>query len=198
MWNKPTCFYFERTSYSTCPPRIVFAAIYEVWSHGYGEHWISEYEYFMANPVRITERGPKTLGEITEIHEEMCAFVKKYEPKDGNYHIHKSYPQVLLVCDELPRFGAAKDDDGNTSLKKVAERQIVLVVKARSAEDISFDDLASHALPLERTDVGDLDVLRVPLSVSVKYMIALDRRTTGQEPEQVRYRNALGRNTPWI
>jgi hypothetical protein len=106
----------------------------------------------------------------------MCAFVKKYEPKDGNYHMYKSYPQVLLVCDELPRFGAAKDDDGNTSLKKVAERQIVLVVKARSAEDISFDDLASHALPLERSDVGDLNVLRVPLSVAVKYMIALEIR----------------------
>jgi hypothetical protein len=80
------------------------------------------------------------------------------------------------VCDTLPRFGAAKDDDENISLKKFAEQQTVLVVKARSSEDISFDDLASHALPLERTDVGDLDVLRVPLSVSVKYMIALEIR----------------------
>jgi hypothetical protein len=52
----------------------------------------------------------------------------------------------------------------------------VLVVKARPSEDISFDDLASHALSLERSDVGDLDVLRVPLSVAVKYIIALEIR----------------------
>jgi hypothetical protein len=43
-------------------------------------------------------------------------------------------------------------------------------------QKIYLDDLASHGLPLERSDVGDLDVLRVPLSVTVEYMIALEIR----------------------
>jgi hypothetical protein len=38
MWNKPTCFFFEHSASSPCPPRIVFAAIYETWRHGCGEN----------------------------------------------------------------------------------------------------------------------------------------------------------------
>jgi hypothetical protein len=172
MWNKPTCMYFEPTSYSTSPPRIVFAAIYEAWRHDCGEYWNPEYGHFMANPVRIAEQGPKTLGEIIEIHKEICALGKEHEPDDGKYGMHKSYLQVLLVCDKRPTF--SKEDDGYVSLKKVAEEQTVLVVRTRAPGNISIGEMATHALPAERSDVGDLDVLRVPLSIAVKHMIALE------------------------
>jgi hypothetical protein len=160
----------------------------------------SEYGHFMLNPVRITERGPKTLGEITEIHQEMCAFAKEYEPEYENYHMERSHPQVLLVCDKVPSFDQAERDDGNVSSKKASEQQTVLVVKARPSEDIFFDDLASHALPLKRSDVGDLDVLRVPLSVAVEYMIALGTHMgnhrakiqTGSIPNSARLKHPLG------
>lgn len=178
MWNKPTCVYFEPSSYltpySSYPPRIFFAAVYEAWRHDCGEYWSPEYGHFMANPVLVTERGPKTLGDIADIHQEMCAFAKEYEPEDEHYRMHRSYPQVLLVCDKIDWAAAAKEDDGFVSLKEFAEQQTVLFVRTRAPGDISFDDLASHALPLERSDMGNLDVLRVPLSIAVKYMVALE------------------------
>jgi hypothetical protein len=66
------------------------SALYEVWRHDCGEYWIPEYGHFIANPVKITERGPKTLGEITQLHQEICAFAKEYEPEDEKYRMHRS------------------------------------------------------------------------------------------------------------
>jgi hypothetical protein len=174
IWNKPTCSYFEPSSYTTFPLRIVFVALYEAWRHGCGEYWNPEYGHFIANPVKSTERGPKTLGEITQLHQEICAFAKEYEPEDEKYRMHRSYPQVLLVCDRLPSSHAAEEDDGSIKLKKVAQGQTVLVVKSSLSKDISFDGLASHALPLERSDVEHLVVMPVPLSVAVDFVIALE------------------------
>jgi hypothetical protein len=84
--------------------------------------------------VKITERGPKTLGEITQLHQEICAFAKEYEPEDEKYRMHRSYPQVLLVCDRLPSSHAAEEDDGSIKLRKVAQEQTVLVVKSSLRE----------------------------------------------------------------
>jgi hypothetical protein len=131
--------------------------------------------------VRISERGTKTLEEIAEIHQEICAFAKDYEPGDERYRMHRWYPQVLLVCDRLPDDDQTKDEVGNPSLKKYAEQNTVLVVRTRSSEDISLDELVPHTLPLERSDTGDLDVLRVLLSIAVKYMIALEIRMREQQ-----------------
>jgi hypothetical protein len=81
---------------------------------------------------------------------------------------------VLLVCDRLPSSHAAEEDDGSIKLKKVAQGQTVLVVKSSLSRDISFDGLASHALPLERSDMKELVVMRVPPSVVVDFIIALE------------------------
>jgi hypothetical protein len=86
--------------------------------------------------VEITERGPKTLGEITQLHQGICAFAKEYEPENEKYRMHRSYPQVLLVCDRLPSSHAVEEDVRSIKLKEVAQGQIVLVVKSSLSKDI--------------------------------------------------------------
>ncbi|KAH5447272.1 hypothetical protein HBI65_205750 [Parastagonospora nodorum] len=135
----------------------------------------------------IIERGPKMLGAIAEIHLEMCAFAKEYEPEDEKYRMHRSYPQVLLVCDKISVPEEAKEDGGYDNLKKFAEQQTVLFVRTRAPGDISLASMATHALPLERSDMRNLDILRVTLSIAVKYMIALETQmgeSQGKNPNR--------------
>jgi hypothetical protein len=78
---------------------MIFATIHEAWRHGCGEYCNPEFGHFMVIPVRITERGTKTLVEMVENRQETCALAKENEPWEDKYRMRKWYPHIIAdVC----------------------------------------------------------------------------------------------------
>lgn len=124
-----------------------------------------EFGHFLANPVRITKRGPQSLGEITIAHEMLCERARTSGVEDEDHTILEFYPELIVVCDQdiyLP-----EDEDGLMNLRKWAEQVTVLVMvtKAASTNRFSIADLEPHALPLERSDAQGINI-RAYLSLS--------------------------------
>lgn len=186
LFNKPTAVYFEQSAqfgcYNEergypCISRIDMAATYEAWRARCGDEFDMEYGHYLANPVRITKRGPKSLSEIVEAHQALCNIAKERGLEDDNYRIQASYPSVIIVFDHEKKLG--RDEDGRINLRKVAEQSSVLVMRTGSSSgiEVSLDDLDPHALPLERADAENMDVRRVPLAVAVDFIVSLEART---------------------
>ena len=189
MFNKPTAVYFEQSAqfgayddkygYPSLQ-RIFMAATYEAWRARCGDELDMEYGHFLANPVRITKRGPKSLSEIAEAHQTLCNIAERCGLADDQYGIQASYPAVVIVCDQKisPVGGFELYEDGLISLRKVAEQLPVLVMRTGSPLiEVSLDDLDPHALPLERADAESMNVRRVPLAVAVDFIVSLEART---------------------
>ncbi|KAF2185722.1 hypothetical protein K469DRAFT_575322 [Zopfia rhizophila CBS 207.26] len=182
LCNKPTAFYWLQSAQKGAPdapekthtPGIVFAAIYEEWRRCYDNPNI-EFGHFLANPVRVTPTGPSTLQEVVNTHASLCSQANDLSLALEHYSIHPLYPAIVMVCDRLD--GEIElQSDGYISLRKVAQKQSVLVVLTGSngGLPISLENLAAFALPIERTDVIGLDVVRVPLEIAVKFFIRLE------------------------
>jgi hypothetical protein len=149
-----------------------------------------EFGHFLANPIRITQRGPRNLSEIAAVHQNMCNIGKKSGLGDETYEILKSYPAVILICDrnvDGASMGATRDDDGLINLRKVAEHLTVLVMRtgASSSHQVLLDDLEPHALPLGRSDAHGIDVRRVSLSIAVDFIVSLENRIRGPKKRMV-------------
>lgn len=79
-----------------------------------------------------------------------------------------------MVCDRVDG-RTEPESDGYVSLHTVAQKQSVLIILtgANSGPPIALESLAAFALPIERSDVTGLDVVRVPLEVAVKFFIEM-------------------------
>ena len=205
LLNKATSVYFEQSAqygyYNDdfgypYISRIFIATIFEAWRdrciRGNGLDF--EFGRFLAHPIRITKRGPRSLREIVTAHRGLCDIVKRTgtEVGDENYGIPPTYPAVILVFDrEVFESGVvadAKDDDGLINLRKLAQEMTVLVIRTQASDgvDVPLDDLESHSLPLERPDAEGIDVRRVPLSVAVDFVMKLEERNGGSRQRNMR------------
>jgi len=180
LCNKPTAFYWLQSAQDGNPipekshtPGIIFAAIYEEWRRCYDNPNI-EFGHFLANPVRITKTGPSTLQDIVNAHASLCTQAHDLSLALEHYSIHPLYPAIIMVCDRLDKVGP--QSDGYVSLREVAQKQSVLIVLTgfNSGLPISLQSLAAFALPIERTDVIGLEVVRVPLEIAVKFIVRLE------------------------
>ena len=190
FYNKCTAFYWEQSAqygrYDEkdgfgCTPGIVFAAMYEAWQ---GHR---EYGHFIANPVRITPRGPKNLKEIVEAHKQLCTIARErmLVLDDQHYRVHNLYAALLLVCDRREFEGSEADSEGFYRLSGIARMQSVLIVRtgAECSIPFSFDRLRQHALPLQRSDASGMDVIRVPLYIAVEFFADLEKASEESRDE---------------
>jgi hypothetical protein len=113
------------------------ASIYEAWRFKCGEHLNIEFGHFLANPVRITTRGPQTLRQIVAVHQEICDFAKTHHSPDENYHTQESYTEVIVVCDRddnRPSMDRSVEEALKVeSLREMALQQTVLIVRTTSS-----------------------------------------------------------------
>lgn len=183
LCNKLTAFYYTQSvqyGRPDCPeptqtPGIVFAALYEEWRRCDSDGNI-EFGHFLANPVRITKSGPDNLQGIVKAHASLCAQATALTLDLEQYSMHPLYPGIVIVCDRNDLKGNIEcHSDGFVSLRKVAEKQTVLVVLTgvNAGLPISLEKLIPHALPIRRMDVFGLDAVRVPLDIAAKFFIEL-------------------------
>lgn len=201
MLNKPTAAYFEQPAQfgrgdevtgRPCMYRMFVAAMFEAWRTRCGDDMDYEFKHFLANPVRITKRGPRDFSEICQAHLAMCEMVKERKMEDAIYELLPSYPGVVLVFDRMDEL-SIKDEDGLENLWRAAKQITVLVMRtgAPTACQISLEELTLHALPLERSDAQDMDVRRVPLHVAVDFIVGLEARTERPRKTALRHDNRL-------
>ncbi|KAH7385614.1 hypothetical protein BKA66DRAFT_583242, partial [Pyrenochaeta sp. MPI-SDFR-AT-0127] len=79
----------------TCIQRIFIAAIYEAWRARCGNMPDIEFGHFLANPIRITEQGPRTLGKIATAHQAIRNMAERSGLGDEKYEMLASYPAIV-------------------------------------------------------------------------------------------------------
>ena len=187
IFNKPTAVYFEQSAQSgrydeklgyPFPGRLFITAAYEAWRARCGDDLDLEYRHFLANPVRITPRGPKNLREIAKAHQALCDMAERCGLADKNHRIQPSYPAVVIVSDRRISSGIDDDRFELSNLQKIAKQHSVLIMRTGSSlgSEVSLDELDPHALPLDRADAETMDVRRVPLVVAVDFIVSLEAR----------------------
>jgi len=205
--NRPSAFYWlQGIQEVACgerfiTPTYVFATIFGEWYRQYDSQPNIEFGHSLANPVRVTERGPATIRGVVEAHIPLLEKAKSilYEVdqegssptfiprlRAGNYRIHPLYKALILMVDrnELrDRMAEFRRPDRYIRLQDIAHFQSIIIART-GAEDqlsapISFESLHSKALPLDRIDFDgepNVDVIRVPLPDAVRFVIDLEKR----------------------
>lgn len=205
LCNKATAFYWMQSAQSTDSsgertqtPGIVYAMICGEWFRTGDIKPSIEFGHFFANPIRITATGPSTLRGVIDAHlslyrqaarlmrQAQKGFVridKKFQSNLQHYSLLPLYHAIVVIID---RFDESKtnyelEPDGYISLRKCAQIQTVLIARTGAEQGlsapISFKSLRSHSLPLQRCDVmPDIDVVRVSLTVAVKFIADLEAR----------------------
>ena len=199
--NKPTALYWMPSAqdHGFCS-LYPFACLYKAWYRYHGNDPNFDHGYFWANPIQITKSGPKTIAEILNVHKSFCnqtsslleqleheqdgAAEKSYQspwlsPKD--YGLLPLCRALLVILDALPEY--TNDDP---SLDRDVHIQTVLLVRTGNEDGLSapieFDTIMSKSLPLERSD-ADHNVIRVPLSTAITFVLDLQRREEQAFPE---------------
>lgn len=205
--NRPSAFYWLQSVQRVAngerhvTPTYVFATIFGEWYRQYDSQPNIEFGHFLANPVRVTERGPAKICGIVKAHlsglekaksilhkvnqEESSFSFSKYV-KAGNYRIHPLYKALILMIDrdELRnRMKEFRRPDRYIRLQDIAHFQSIIIARTGAEEQlsapISFESLHSKALPLDRIDFDgepNVDVIRVSLPDAVRFVIDLEKR----------------------
>jgi hypothetical protein len=206
LCNKPTAFYWlqsaqqaDASGQRTQTPKIIFAAVYEEWLRCHNTEPNIEYGHFFANPVRITSTGPSTVRGVIDAHLSLCtqasSLINQAKGRADNvfeqlpsalqhYSLLPLYHAIVVIIDRLDRLDkdCETESDGFISLRKLAQRQTVLIARTGAEEGlsapISLESLKSQSLPFERSDVitQDVDVIRVSLAVAVQFIVSLEVR----------------------
>lgn len=118
--NRPSAFYWLQSIQGVAwgerrvTPMCVFATIFGEWYRQYDSQPNIEFGHYLANPVRVTERGPATIRGIVKAHisllekaksilhkvnEEESSFSFSKQVKAGNYRNHPLYRALILMVD---------------------------------------------------------------------------------------------------
>lgn len=167
----------------SCMSGGTFAAIFEQW-HRSSVYPNIEFGHFFAAPVRITATGPSSLPQILKAHSSLCAQAQHISLDMDNYSVHPLLPAVVLVYDRVTGVGCGPD--GYVSLREVARTQTVLVIltgtnRTSTGIHVTLDRLKPFALPIERADATGLDILRVPLDITIDFVIELEGSIDAQK-----------------
>ncbi len=182
-------------------PTCVFATLFGEWYRQYDSQPNTEFGHFLANPVRVTERGPATIRGIVEAHISVLEKAKSIlhktnqaesslpSPKQvqaGNYNIHPLYKALILMVDRnelTDHMEEFRRPDRYIRLQDIAHFQSIIIARTGAevqlSAPISFESLHSKALPLDRIDFdgkANVDVIRVPLPDAVRFVVDLEKR----------------------
>lgn len=215
--NRPSGFYWsqdiqqaaEREKFSKTPTAI-FASIFGEWHRQYDNQPNIEFDHFVANPVRITERGPDTIRGIVRAHVSLHEKAKKMlhntnqgettsahckQERVEDYRIHPLYQALILIVDRYElrhRLDEFRRPDGYIRLQDIAHFQSVIIARTGAEEQlsapVSFESLHSKALPLERIDFdgeANIDVIRVPLPDAIRFVVDLEKREDATTYEEM-------------
>ena len=205
--NRPSAFYWLQSIQRVAngerhvTPTYVFATIFGEWYRQYDSQPNIEFGHFLANPVRVTERGPATIRGIVKAHfsllekaksilhkvnQEKSSFTFSKQVKAGNYRIHPLYKALILMIDrdELgDHMEEFRRPDRYIRLQDIALFQSIIIARTGAEEPlsapISFESLHNKALPLDRIDFDgepNVDVIRVTLPDAVRFVIDLEKR----------------------
>ena len=205
--NRPSAFYWLQSIQEVASgerhvtPTHVFATIFGEWYRQYDNEPNIEFGHSLANPVRVTERGPVTIRGIVAAHfsllEQAKSILRQVDHEDsdsvfhqkvknGDYRIHPLYKALILMVDRNELRGHMSEfrrPDRYLRLQDIAHFQSIIITRT-GAEDqlsapISFESLRSKALPLGRIDFDgepNVDVIRVALPDAVRFVIGLEKR----------------------
>ncbi|ORY03238.1 hypothetical protein BCR34DRAFT_447747, partial [Clohesyomyces aquaticus] len=182
-------------------PGITFSALLEKWWRCFTQPNI-KFGHFLAANIRLAATFPSTLANIVKAHVSIFTQAQQLSSDLEHYSVNPLFPAILLVCDRLEAQKSKIELDGYFSLRDVAEKQRILVVRpgskvkigAKDDLEISLDDLAQFALPLEMEDCG-FDVIRSSLSGAVKSITGLEKQTLGEQ-SQAMDKSLCGHETP--
>ncbi|KAL9124712.1 MAG: hypothetical protein Q9217_005985 [Psora testacea] len=205
--NRPSAFYWLQSIQGVAngdrhvTPTYVFATVFGEWYRQYDSQPNIEFGHFLANPVRVTERGPTTIRGIVKAHisvlekaksilhkvnQGVSSFTFSKQVKAGNYRIHPLYKALILMVDrdELgDHMEEFRRPDRYIRLQDIAHFQCIIIARTGAEEQlsapISFESLHSKALPLDRIDFDgepNVDVIRVTLPDAVRFVIDLEKR----------------------
>lgn len=189
----------------------ILGSIWNAWCDALGRQPSFQLEDFFAVPVGISERYPgspninpralnvKTIPEILRVHEciwsqVQCASKKRdkwWSGKDPRYfRLHPLCDAMIVVFDEYKwiRESFRKQADGFRHYDNVAQHQNILLVRTGNekglSKPINFSSLKDKVLPLARTeDMGSIDVIRVPLTIGVRFVAELLLREEAAFPK---------------
>ena len=204
--NKPSGLYWSRdlleagTPSLKTSPNTIFASIFGEWHRLYDNQPNLDFDHFVANPIRITERGPDTIRGIIKAHISLCTKAEgiicgkihrpgsdvNSTPPAGDFSIHPLYPALVLICDrdELSEvYSDYKRPDGYVRLRDFMHLQSLIIARTgwehMLSQPISFESLQSKALPLDRANFdgrANVDVIRVPLPDAIRFVVDLEKR----------------------
>lgn len=205
--NRPSAFYWLQSIQGVADgerhvtPAYIFATIFGEWYRQYNSQPSIEFGHFLANPIRVTERGPATIRGIVRAHipvlekaksilhkvnQGKSSFTFSKQVKTGNYRIHPLYKALILMVDrdELgDHMEEFRRPDRYIRLQDIAYFQSIIIARTGAEEHlsapISFESLHSKALPLDRIDFDgepNVDVIRVTLPDAVRFVIDLEKR----------------------
>lgn len=214
--NKPTTLYYYPSTqkYGECQ-LIVFACILLEWSRCHNERPHIDFGHFVANPIRLTSTGPRTIPAIVAAHkalnEQTALFLDRIEngeagdakeflmpqwPDPANYKLLPLCRAIILILDQQPDYDEDESDDYLYLDEAIDAFNVVMVLTGENttlSEPICFESIKGHALPLARPDAdGYVDAIRVPMAVAVQFMADLLRKEEAFLPELKP--NAIDRN----
>ncbi len=178
----------ERNSVSL----LIFEALSSEWLRCYKGNPNIEYGHFFANPVRITPTGPATVSGILRAHRSLCTQASSISLPQ--YHtLLPLYRAIVVIIDRQDWITKANcstmKSDRLVSVRKLTERQTVLIARTGVEEGlsapISFQSLKWKSLSLDRIDVNQkyVDVVRVPLTIAVQFIVGLQEREKRANPK---------------
>lgn len=202
LCNKATLLYWTISAQSSyiyrgplpklvyhCKP-LIYGCLHKEWFRYRNEFWDSDFDHFVASPIRITPNGPSYLPNILQAHKALCDQTALYlseiqlsQPKSRHYRLLPLCRAVILVLDQLAPY-KEPDSDGLTRLDQESQRQSVMMVRTGDEDglsaSVSFENIREHALPLAREDARLNDdgrsAIRVSLATAVKFIADLERR----------------------
>ena len=205
--NRPSAFYWLQSIQGVAngerhvTPTSVFATLFGEWYRQYDSQPNIEFGHFLANPVRVTERGPATIRGVVKAHISVLekaksilhkvnqgesSFTFSKQVKAGHYRIHPLYKALILMVDrdELgDHMEEFRRPDRYIRLQDIAHFQSIIIARTGAEEQlsapISFESLHSKALPLDRIDFDgepNVDVIRITLPDAVRFVIDLEKR----------------------
>lgn len=205
FFNKATAFYWTHSAYDDFPPRHalrILGTIWNTWFDALGREPQVQLDEFFAVPVSVGKEDGKSITEIRRAHWCICTQVQQAIDKlrrkakvndwlDIRYSkLHPLCEALLTVFDKYHNIYPPKHTDGFRHYDDVGEKQTILLVRTgredRLSAPISFDSLRHEALPLQRyEELGNIDVVRVPLLVGVRFVAKLLLREEAAFPESV-------------
>ena len=199
--NKPTAFYWTATAqrYGRCPG-FIFGAVYKTWFRYHKNNPPLDHEHFFANPVQITETGPKSIDGIVTapklLADQVATVLARMRQESENgagqfpdqllphYQLLQLSRAITVIYDECITPDFVLEPRFRIFLDKEAQRQQVLLVLSGDDHElsapISFDSIRSESLPIAQetsSTVGKpYDMIRVPLIVAIQFILDLQQR----------------------